>query len=203
MKKLIILEENDTFGYSIPAEFSTWNLELWYVFEYLRGFSRISPTDRSYNFEEGYNISIYDGKVEFWTRDDVKSMLFYSSFTDDQKLREYIAAYRQYSDKRHADKPKVTMTLENHNELCEKWLFIKMRKPRYLILSQDDSGYVDILGKDELSEQDLHDIKIEHEIALRNKAAWYKYEAANPDRSTVWRSPADDEFEADWQKYLE
>jgi len=101
--------------------------------------------------------------------------------------------------------PKLYMKIENYIEIVQKWQeFVLKQKPQYIIVSQDDTGYVDLVGKDELSEQDLADMKIEHEKYLKYKAAYDKYVQSRPDIvDDLWHGPKSSEFEADWQKFLD
>lgn len=113
-------------------------------------------------------------------------------------------AYNAYYNKRQYDRLTLKMSIKNYVEIVQKWQAIIAKKPLCLILSQDDSGYVDLIGKDELSEQDLADMKIEHEKYLKYKAAYDKYTKSRPDiTDDLWYGPESSEFEADWQKFLD
>lgn len=147
-------------------------------------------------------MSKIPNKILLWSSDYTKQMADFPELNHEEKMAVY-AEYRKYVKKRWDDMPKIEMSLQNYEEITEKWNAILEQKPQYIIFSQDDNGYVDLIGKQELSEQDLQDMKIEHEKYLRYKKAWDAYEQANPDRSEVWRSSADDEYEADWQKYYD
>ena len=46
-------------------------------------------------------------------------------------------------------------------------------------------------------------MKIEHEKSLKHTQAKNKYMQNHKDYSTVWRSPEDDEYEADIMKYFD
>lgn len=139
----------------------------------------------------------HEEKIYVWDSDEMKPM------ADVKFTEEYFNAYSEYSDKRWDDMPKLELTLKNYEEIIDKWEVIKNTKPTYIIFSQDDTGYVDLVGKNELSQQDIVDMKLEHEKYLKYDEAFKKYASENPNRSEVWRSPEDSEFEADWQKYLE
>ncbi len=148
------------------------------------------------------NISITAEKVVLWNSENLKNMVDID-FKTKQEMEDFYKSYREYSKKRWDDMPKLEMTLKNYEEIIQKWNHIVDTMPEYIIFSQDDQGYVDLVAKQELSQQDLADMKIEHEKYLKYSAAKEKYERAYPNRSEVWRSPEDSEFEADWQKYLE
>ena len=143
-----------------------------------------------------------DNKMTLWSSDNIKQQAS-PQFNTKEENDAFSQAYSQYSKKRWNDMPKLEITLQNYATIIQKWNNIVDTKPEYIIFSQDDTGYVDLVGKDKLSEQDLHDIKIEHEKYLKYKSAWEKYEQAYPNRSEIWSSPADDEYEADWQKFYD
>ncbi|MBM17512.1 MAG: hypothetical protein CL947_00405, partial [Epsilonproteobacteria bacterium] len=90
--------------------------------------------------------------------------------------------------------------------LQKKWDQLKKKKYQYLIFTLDDSGSldkVDIVGKNELSDQDKKDMQQEHEKYLKYEKARQRYIANHPDYSEVWRGPQDDEYEADIMKYYD
>lgn len=61
-----------------------------------------------------------------------------------------------------------------------------------------------MIGKDELSEQDLADMKIEYKRCLKYKIAYDKYIQSRPDIvDELWHGPESSEYEADWQKFLD
>jgi len=61
-----------------------------------------------------------------------------------------------------------------------------------------------MIGKDELSQEDIEYFEKERERFLKYEKARQRYVQAHPDYSDdVWRGPQDDEFEADIMKYYE
>ncbi|MCX5923107.1 MAG: hypothetical protein NTU89_00920, partial [Candidatus Dependentiae bacterium] len=113
-------------------------------------------------------------------------------------------AYRVYYRKRWFDMSKLEMSTENYELVQKQWEEISKRMPEYVMLTQDDSGFVEMVGKDTLSEQDLVDTKRENEKFLRYQAAWQKYiNSFKPYRSSEWRSPADEEYEADFKPFFD
>ena len=140
--------------------------------------------------------------VYLWDRDSIKEK---AEIPDLSRAEQYAFdnAYKVYLEKRWKDMPQLIMTMENYIEIVHKWqkLVLNLR-PSYIILSQDDAGYLDLIGKDELSQQDLQDMKIEHEKYLKYEKARQAYEKDHPDYSDdVWRGPQDNEFEEDIMKY--
>ena len=73
------------------------------------------------------------------------------------------------------------------------------------MLVLDGSGVldkVDIIGKNELSEQDIQDMKLEHEKYLAWKKAEKLYNYDHEIIDDIWHSPADSVYDADIEKYL-
>ena len=191
MKKYFIQLYPNDIDYGQIKNFYTKNFALQYLW-----FSLYRP---QYDW---VHISKLPDKVLLWSSDYTKQMADFPELTSEEKMAVYLE-YRKYVKTRWDNMPKLEMSVQNYEEITEKWKKIIEQKPQYIIFSQDDNGYVDLIGKQEFSEQDLQDMKIEHEKYLRYKKAWDAYEQANPDRSEVWRSSADDEYEADWQKYYD
>ncbi len=118
----------------------------------------------------------------------------------------YEKAYDKYYDKRWEEIPKVKVSIQDWEILKQKWNKIQKERPKYIMFTLDDSGpldKVDIIGKDELSKEDLDYIKQEHEKYVKYQRARQKYIENHPDYSEVWRGPQDDEYEADIMKYYE
>ena len=112
--------------------------------------------------------------------------------------------YSAYSKTRWHDMPILEITIQNYEKILHQWNNDIEQKPNFIILSQDDSGYVDLIGKDKLSDQDLADMKIEHEKYLKYKVAYDKYVKSRPDIvDDLWHGPESSEYEADWQKFLD
>ena len=114
-------------------------------------------------------------------------------------------AYDDYYAKRWDDIPKLYMVIENYVKIVQKWQEIALaHRPQYIVVSQDNTGYIDLIGKDELSQQDLADVKIEHEKYLKYKIAYDKYVKSRPDIvDELWHGPESSEYEADWQKFYD
>jgi len=70
--------------------------------------------------------------------------------------------YDEYYDKRWQEMPQIKMSLENFEHYKAEWQRLEKELPRYVIVALDKSGpldKLDIVGKDELSQQDKEDIK--------------------------------------------
>ena len=145
-----------------------------------------------------------ENEVCLWSKWSIKNQAQNEGLSQ-QEQDAFVEAYDEYSDRRWDDVPKLYMKIENYVEIVEKWQEIVLKqKPNFIILSQDDSGYVDLVGKDELSQQDLADMNVEHEKYLKYKIAYDKYVKSRPDIvDELWHGPQSSEYEADWQKFYE
>lgn len=187
------------------ANFELQNLQDWLLVFGFKDFNYLDD-DRGMIYESLQIVKMLkSNKVVLWSHDNIKPMAHIQFEIDKEleKIKAFHQGYIEYSDKRWEDMPKLEMSTQNYEEIVCKWQKIMKQKPQFLIFSQDDSGRVELIGKDELLLQDLADMKIEHGKYLKYRAAWEKYNAAKPNRSEVWRSPVDDEYEADWQKYYD
>ena len=139
--------------------------------------------------------------VYLWDRDCIKQQAEIPGLSPAEQYT-FDNAYKVYLEKRWKDMLQLIMTMENYIEIVQKWQKIVLDlRPKHIIILQDDAGYVDLIGKDELSEQDLHDMKIEHEKYLKYKKAREDYDKDHPGYSDIWRGPQDNEFEEDIMKY--
>lgn len=153
--------------------------------------------------DNNLRLSSLPNKVILWDSDNIKQKADLQFETLEEK-RAFDQAYSQYSAKRWYDMPILEMSLQNYEIIAQKWNNILKIKPKYIILSQDDAGYVDLVGKDELSQQDLADMKHEHGKYLKYQAAYDKYTKSRPDIvDELWHGPESSEYEADWQKFLD
>ena len=139
--------------------------------------------------------------VYLWDRDSIKKQAEISDLSPAEQYA-FDNEYEIYREKAWDDMSKLIMTTENYIEVVHKWQKIVLGlQPSYFILSQDDAGYVDLIGKDELSEQDRQDMDSEHEKYLKYEKARQAYHKDHPDHSETWRGPQDNEFEEDIMKY--
>ncbi|MBP9765120.1 hypothetical protein KBD08_02170 [Candidatus Babeliales bacterium] len=129
----------------------------------------------------------------------------YKKFETIEEHIVYDNAYRQYYDKRWDEIPKIKIAIEHWENLQHQWTHILADKPKYLIFILDDlksSNKIEIICKNDLSEQDIEYIQHEHEKYLKYQKAREEYIAHQPDYSLdLWRGPQDDEYEADIMKY--
>ena len=190
MKKIFLKLYQRDFSYGMIEDGQTKNFHIQDLFWYL---------ERNYDW---LHLDEIDGKLIVWSDWDFKEVIPYNrhnlSFDD---YLEYGRAYNIYRNKHWKEIPKVTMTKQNYEEILQQWKFIQETKPAYLIFTEYDDGRVEIIGKNELSEQDKLDMQREHKIYLNFKRRWKQYLAAHPKRSKIWRSPADDEYESDFAHY--
>jgi len=114
-------------------------------------------------------------------------------------------AYDRYCDKRWDEMPKVELSPSDWEELQQKWKQIKEDKPEYVIFVLDDSGPLDkvnVIGKNELSEQDVQDMTLEHERYLAWQKAKELYNEDHEIIDDIWHGPADSAYDVDIEKYL-
>lgn len=158
---------------------------------------------------------IEDFYVEIDRDDQNKTILIWSEdsfqkkpdlpFKTLQEGEKFNKAYWEYLDKRWEDMPKVKMSFEDYEVLVAKWEKIKQEKPAYIIFTLDDSGpldVIDLIGKNELSQEDLQDMKRGHEEYLLWKKAESLYYFDHELVDDIWRSPEDSVYDADIVKYI-
>ncbi len=142
--------------------------------------------------------------ISIWSEDSFQKRPDLT-FKSQQEEDAFNNVYWEYRDKRWEDMPKVEMSQENYGDLVAKWEKIKQEKPEYVIFTLDDSGVldiVDVIGKNELSPQDLQDMKREHEEYLLWKKAERLYYLDHELIDDVWRRPADSAYDANIAKYI-
>ena len=193
MKKYFIQLYSNDIGYGPIRNFHTKNFELQYLWFFL-----YRPQYTWIHTSQSNTQHI------FWSSDSIKQKADIHFNTPEEK-NSFNKAYNQYTDQRWDDMPILTMTLQNYETIVHKWQEVVLKQqPKYIILSQDDAGYVDFVGKDELSEQDLTDMKLEHEKYLKYQTAYDQYIQSRPDIvDELWHGPESSEYEADWQKFLD
>jgi len=170
-------------------------------FEYV-----ISDANSTQNFCLEFLFWVVDGNRDwiYVTLENDHVLIWSSWYLKPKAQQAFEDAYRIYYHKRWLDMPKLTITKKNYELVLLQWAQIEKTLPLYVIISQDDLGMVNIIGKDELSEQDRADMKKEHEKFLRYQVAWRNYmDSLNAPRSNIWRSPADDEYEADFKPFFD
>ena len=196
MKKIILSYYIECNCYTLKDDFLTNHSELYFLHMALNPFE-----DSWINCEK---VSL-ENKVYIYSDDSFKKQ----ADIDFQTLQQAISFEKEYNiyyEKRWQEIPKIEISIQDWDLLQKKWNQIKKEKPNYVIFTLDDSGpldKVDIIGKQELSEQDIAYIKQEHEKYLKYKKAREQYIDNHPDYSDVWRGPQDDEYEADIMKYYE
>lgn len=125
----------------------------------------------------------------------------------DEEFDLYWPQFIAYCDKRYAELPKIIMMAWHWQDLERQWKELLVQKPKYLIMSIDDMTppcKVNMIGKNELSVEDVAYFEKEREKYLKYQTAREKYISNHPDYSDdVWRGPQDNEFEADIMKYYE
>ena len=113
--------------------------------------------------------------------------------------------YYEYYDKRRDEIPKLELSPSDWEEIQETWKRVLEKKTQYVMFLLDESGEFDkvqIVGKDELSQEDLTYIEREHEKYLAWKKAEKLYNYDHEIIDDIWHSPADSVYDADIEKYL-
>lgn len=194
MKKYCLKLSSNIVGYGPVKEFYTMNFalqDLWF-------FLNTDQYTWLHLIEDEKN-----NKIILWSEWGLKKQAKVI-FDNQAEKQAFDDAYRVYYRKRWFDMSKLEMSKENYELVVQQWEEISKRMPEYVIFTQHDSGFVEIIGKDELSEQDLADMRRENEKYLRYQEAWKKYtNSFKPYRSSEWRSPADEEYEADFKPFFD
>ena len=115
------------------------------------------------------------------------------------------ASYNVYYEKRWKEMPHIRILVEDFEHYKAEWKRLEKELPRYVIVTLDKGRPLDkleIVGKNELSQQDREDIKRENDacLAWKEAEAWRDY-----DRDIIdftWRSPADNVYDSDTVTYL-
>ena len=181
--------------YFLPSEGLTKNFDLELLYLNLSPIEYIS-------IHVSYDIN--KKLIRIWRKDSLQERADIL-FKTKQEEEAFENDYQTYLDKRWEDMPNIEMSLEDYNTLFEKWKKIKQDKPEYVIFTLDDSGpldKIDVVGKNDLSQQDLQDMKREHEEYLAWKKAERLYYLDHELIDDVWRSPKDSVYDADIAKYI-
>ncbi len=182
--------------YTYREKFFSRNLPLNDLFEFLRD---NRSKDCWIKLEEDENDS---QKVIIWSTLNIKKGLTLSDFNSLEEDLAYSEQYSKYAMKRFAEMPAIRISRKNYEELEKQWQEIRQRTPKYLIFREHDNGYVDILEKEELSDEDIKIMNREHKIYLNYSKRREEYEKAHPEKFyPIWRSPADNFFESDFALY--
>ena len=146
--------------YTYREKLFSRNLPLNDLFEFLRD---NRSKDCWIKLEEDKNDP---NKVIIWSTWNIKKGLTLSDFNSLEEDLSYSEQYSKYAMKRFAELPAIRISLKNYEELEKQWQEIHKNKPKYLIFREHDNGYVDILEKDELSQEDIANMNREHKIYL-------------------------------------
>ena len=182
--------------YTYREKLFSRNLPLNDLFEFLRD---NRSKDCWIKLEEDKNDP---NKVIIWSTWNIKKGLTLSDFNSLEEDLSYSEQYSKYAMKRFAELPAIRISLKNYEELEKQWQEIHKNKPKYLIFREHDNGYVDILEKDELSQEDIANMNREHKIYLNYIKRREEYEKTHPEKLyPIWRTSADNFFESDFALY--
>ena len=186
--------------YTYREKIPTRNLPLEYLFDYLYGREQDERLEISKN-------DMIPNKVILWSKKNIKEALEHKDFNLDQdatRLQDYLTYCKQfgkYGRKRLKEMPAIRISCENYEQLKEQFENLNQRKPQYLIMREHEDGHVDMLEQNELSPEDIKNMDREHKIYQNYKKRLEAYQKAHPNRSYIWRSPEDNEFESDFALY--
>jgi hypothetical protein len=195
MKEIVLIFNKKMNDYEVPDGLRTNNLELYF---FVMALDLDPYSDNWINCE----IVERENKVYIWSDDSIKKQE-YKKLPTMEEFSKYNRAYEEYYDKRWEEVPKIEISIQDWEQLQQKWKQIKKELPQYLVFTLDDSGSsdkIEIIGKNELSYEDIQEIQIEHEKYLKYQHARQKYMQTHSDYSDIWRGPQDDEYEADIMK---
>lgn len=150
------------------------------------------------------NVDADEYSVLIYSRDSIKKAAKIY-FQTSQEWRAFDDEYEKYYDKRWDEIPKIELSLSDWQELQQKWNQIKEEKPQYIMFTLDDSGPLDkvqLIGKHELSQEDIAYMNDAHEEYLAWQKAEQLYNYDHEIIDDVWRSPADSVYDIDIAKYL-
>ena len=182
--------------YTYREKLFSRNLPLNDLFEFLRD---NRSKDSFIKFEEDKKDH---NKVMIWSKLNIKKPLELKDFATDEEFWAYVDRYHQYSRKHLAEMPAIRISRNNYEELENQWKEIRKHKPKYLIFREHDNGYVDILEKNELSDEDIANMNRENKIYLNYLKRWNEYKKTHPEKLyPIWRCPADNFFESDFALY--
>lgn len=195
LKKAFFERNDDNNGYTIPDCMDTNNAEIYYANQAIDPWDDMNVTCCKDNAKKTAFI---------WSSDSFLDCIQLKFDTIDEKIA-FEKIYDEYRKKRWLEMPQVRMSIDNFEYYKAEWDRLDKELPRYVIVTLDKSGPLDkleIVGKDELSEQDKEDIKRENTDLLRWKEAeaWRNYDHDIID--SYWRSPADSVYDSDTVKYL-
>ena len=142
-----------------------------------------------------------------WSRKNIKEGLMPNDFNvhqDFTRLKDYLVYSKQfckYSRKRFKEMPAIRISRENYEQLKQQFAGVYQRQPQYLIMREHDDGRVDMLEKNELSQEDIANMNREHKIFQNYIKRLEAYRKAYSNRSHIWHSLEDNEFESDFALY--
>lgn len=189
MRKIFLKNYNDdgyrVGGYRLVENSQTMNYDLqnlWSSF---------------YSENEWIRTDMDEGMVSIWNSWDLKDKKWINFISTEEEMK-YDFVYDTYWFKRWDDMPRLEMTEQNYEEVLQNWKDICNHTTKYLIISIDNLGWVSMIGKDALSQQDLRDIEIEHQKYLEFRKKCDAYKPFRGKKNREWQSQADEEYFSDF-----
>ena len=193
MKKIFFIYDAHRKNFNNVEEFVNNNDKLYYLSMALDPMEDFEP-----------NIEADNYSVLIWADVGIKEPANIDFKTYQERLT-FDDLYYEYYDKRRDEIPKLELSPSDWEEIQETWKRVLEKKTQYVMFLLDESGEFDkvqIVGKDELSQEDLTYIEREHEKYLAWKKAEKLYNYDHEIIDDIWHSPADSVYDADIEKYL-
>jgi len=162
----------------------------------------LSKHEQDFNIEIDY---ILNKNIVFLYFDDFCKKKSKVQFDNYFNQVAFDKAYDVYYDNRWEEMPKIEMSIADYEALEILFKKIKQKKPLYLLFTLDDSGPLDkveLIGKNELSPEELQEMQADHEQYVLWQKAELLYNGDHEIVDDIWRSPTDSVFDADIAKYI-
>ena len=124
-----------------------------------------------------YERSINDFSIDYGDADEDYYVAFSNRSLLDLKQYEVEIDGQRFVDS--AQIPKLKLSYENFDYVFKAWVQINEQNPKYLIITQDDAGWVGLQGKEEL---DVDEIALV-EQCQRKQEEWMEERKRDRDRA--------------------
>ena len=182
MRKLYLKDYKES-GYGLVKQTINFDIQyLWSSFDYTNNWILVDEDDGWVTIR-----CMWDMKTQKW-----------KDFISLEEKKQYDEAYAKYWWKNWEEIPKLEITKQNYDQVLKEWERLKKSKAPYGIISIDNMGWVRIEGKDKLDQQDLQDLKEEHQKYLNYKEKWDVYKPFTWKKNEEWESETDSQYYSDY-----
>lgn len=207
----IYLKYDIDFGYQVFKQAQTKNYSLQNLYFFLAGWSQdmLDLNKLTYaNNLEWIEIEKNEenNEIVIWSQICIKKAIKFHDFLPQKEALSSLNVYYLYVDRRWAEIKNLTISFSNYNQILDSWKKIKEENPLYIVFSLDESNDLDkvsLIGKNELSKEDLENMQRDHEEYLRWQKALQLYNSDHEIVDDLWRSPADSVYDVDIAMYLD